>query len=634
MKKTVSNIKAPVNSILNHVSEALIVENEDRSIAFVNRRFCFLLNIKEDPDSFIGKHSSVLNPIFSDNINNAEKYINDIDATIANGRDAINYEIELLNSQLVLRDYHLLKNEDETISHLWIYKDYSTYQDKLRNNDVEQSFLEKVLSGIPADIAILNKDLRYLFLNKNIIENDEIRKWVIGKTDEELHAYADKATGASKLRINLLNKVFKTGNYIEFEEEVFDKRKHKEVFLRRYVPFTSLDGSIEFVVSFGSNITSLKNKEIQLKKSEENYLNLLKNLNEVALTIDGNNKITFINPIWEDIMGYGMNETINMPLENFFDPFSLVDLYELINAFRVDEKMPSSAQKQYLVKNKFGRKKYLQFNIINNRFGNDGSDQIIIFITDITEVYQAEIQLKNVIKKEKNLNDLKSSFVTMVSHELRTPLAIIQSTVELVELHHLKNKLTADALITNLMSIKEETFRMTEIMNELLTLSQIEESNIKFKPQLIGIEEFIDDLVDVNYKPWKDGRTIDYEFRGLSEKIWIDEFSLNMIIKNIVENAFKYSPGKIAPIMRVTCTNRGWSILVADEGIGMSLKDKKTIFSSFKRGSNVGSIPGTGMGLVVVKYLLENYNAYINIRSRVNNGTYVYISFPYYKKPD
>ena len=635
MKKKVPDIKVPVSNILNHVSEALLVENEDRIISFVNRRFCFLLNIKSDPDSFIGRHSSVLNTIFSENINNSEKYINDIDATITNGKDVLNYEIELLNSQLVLRDYHILISEEGgAINHLWIYKDYSTYQDKLRNNDVEQSFLEKVLSGIPADIAILNKDLRYLFLNKNIIENDEIRKWVIGKTDEELHQYADKATGTSKLRINLLNKVFKTGNYVEFEEDVFDKRKRKEVFLRRYVPFTSLDGSIEFVVSFGSNITSLKNKEIQLKKSEENYLNLLKNLNEIALTIDGNNRITFINPIWEDIMGYGMNETINEPLENFFDPASHTELFELIDNMRQDGTVLSSTQKQYLVKNKFGRKKYLQFNITNNRFGNDGSDQIIIFITDITEVYQAEIQLKNVIRKEKNLNDLKSSFVTMVSHELRTPLAIIQSTVELLELHHLKNKLTADALIKNLMSIKEETFRMTEIMNELLTLSQIEESNIKFKPQLIGIEEFIDDLVEVNYKPWKDGRSLDYVFRGLSEKIWIDEFSLNMIIRNVVENAFKYSPGKEPPAMRITCTNRGWSILVADEGIGMSLRDKKTIFSSFKRGSNVGSIPGTGMGLVVVIYLLENYNAYINIRSRVNNGTYVYISFPYYKKPD
>jgi PAS domain S-box-containing protein len=634
MNSKASYINLSISSVLNHISEALLIENADQTIIFLNKRFCYLLNIKEEPDSFIGKATSSLHPFFSFNIINFDKFIADTDATIVNQKDVLNYEIELLNSQLVLRDYHLIREEDN-ICHLWIYKDYSTYQDKLRNNDVEQSFLEKVLSGIPADIAILNKDLRYLFLNRNIIENDEIRKWVIGKTDEELHAFADKATSANKLRINLLNKVFKTATHVEFEEEVFDKKHKREIYLRRYVPFSNLDGNIEFVVSFGSNITNLKNKENQLKKSEENYLNLLRNLNEIALTIDAGNSITFINPIWEEIMGFSMEETIGYPLENFFEPAAHSELFELIKNFRGDTvDTQTSAQKEYLVNNKFGRKKYLQFNITGNKFDGNTSDQIIIFITDITEVYQAEIQLKNIIKKEKNLNDLKSSFVTMVSHELRTPLAIIQSTVELMELHHLKSKLTAEALMGSLGSIKEETFRMTEIMNELLTLSQIEESNIKFKPQLINIEEFIGDLLEVNYQPWKDGRKLNYIFRGLSEKIWIDEFSLTMIIINIVENAFKYSPGKQPPVMRVTCTNKGWSILVADEGIGMSLKDKKTIFSSFKRGSNVGSIPGTGMGLVVVKYLLENYNAYVNIRSRLNSGTYVYISFPYYKKPD
>ena len=431
-----------------------------------------------------------------------------------------------------------------------------------------------------------------------------------------------------------MNKVFKTGTYIEFEENVHHKEKGKEVYLRRYVPFSSLEGSTEFVVSFGSNITGLKNKELELKKSEENYLNLLMNLNEIALTIDASNIITFINPIWEDIMGYTVHETLNQPLENFLKPELLPELYELIKGLRKESVGLSTTQKEFLIKNKSGRKKYLQFNFTNNTIGAGDNEQIIIFITDNTEVYQAEIQLKNVIKKEKNLNDLKSSFVTMVSHELRTPLAIIQSTVELLEIHQHKNKLSVETLLSNLQSVKEETFRMTEIMNELLTLSQIEESNIKFKPQLIAIEEFIGDLVDVNYKPWRDGRHLNYSFRGLSEKIWIDEFSLTMIIKNIVENAFKYSPNKPAPVMRISSTSSSWSILIADKGIGMSNRDKKTVFSSFKRGSNVGSIPGTGMGLVVVKYLLENYNAYINIRSKIDMGTIVFVSFPYYKKSD
>jgi len=628
------NIIEPLVAVLNHVSEALLVEDDERQIVFVNKRFCLLLNINAIPDELIQKPTASLHTVFADNINNVQKFITDIETTVLLGKDVLNYEIEMLNSQLVLRDYHPVKTTDGSIFHVWIYKDYSTYQDKLRNNDVEQSFLEKVLSGIPADIAILNKDLRYLFLNKNIIENEEIRRWVIGKTDEELHQYADKATSTSKLRVNLLNKVFKTGTYIEFEENVHHKEKGKEVYLRRYVPFSSLEGSTEFVVSFGSNITGLKNKELELKKSEENYLNLLMNLNEIALTIDASNIITFINPIWEDIMGYTVHETLNQPLENFLKPELLPELYELIKGLRKESVGLSTTQKEFLIKNKSGRKKYLQFNFTNNTIGAGDNEQIIIFITDNTEVYQAEIQLKNVIKKEKNLNDLKSSFVTMVSHELRTPLAIIQSTVELLEIHQYKNKLNVETLLSNLQSVKEETFRMTEIMNELLTLSQIEESNIKFKPQLIAIEEFIGDLVDVNYKPWRDGRHLNYSFRGLSEKIWIDEFSLTMIIKNIVENAFKYSPDKPAPVMRISSTSSSWSILIADKGIGMSNRDKKTVFSSFKRGSNVGSIPGTGMGLVVVKYLLENYNAYINIRSKIDKGTIVFVSFPYYKKSD
>ena len=150
------------------------------------------------------------------------------------------------------------------------------------------------------------------------------------------------------------------------------------------MPFSSLEGNTEFVVSFGSNITSLKNKELQLKKSEENYLNLLMNLNEVALTIDAGNIITFINPIWEDIMGYNVSETINQPLENFFKPELMPELYELIEGLRKESAGLSTTQKEFLIKNKSGRKKYLLFNFTNNTIGVEDNEQIIIFITDNT----------------------------------------------------------------------------------------------------------------------------------------------------------------------------------------------------------------------------------------------------------
>jgi signal transduction histidine kinase len=239
-----------------------------------------------------------------------------------------------------------------------------------------------------------------------------------------------------------------------------------------------------------------------------------------------------------------------------------------------------------------------------------------------------EENLLEVVKKQKELNDLKSAFVNMVSHELRTPLAVISSGAEIMQMMLQAGRPKEDMEVYT-KQIINEVEKMTAFMNDLLMVSKIEAGKIDFRPERVSLEQFIKELAAERYMPWKDGRQLSVQSKGLLREIGIDKKMFRHALQNVVENAFKYSSGKAAPRLHIRYSNTYFTISVADNGIGILSTDIKELFTSFTRGKNTGNIPGTGIGLVVVKYFIEQHGGFVAVKSKAGEGAVFMIKIPY-----
>lgn len=283
---------------------------------------------------------------------------------------------------------------------------------------------------------------------------------------------------------------------------------------------------------------------------------------------------------------------------------------------------------------------------------------IIAFIVDITERQEAQKKLKNyskelekeveqrtmvlreaidelektkeelnvIIAKEKELNDLKTRFVSMVSHEFRTPLATILSSLSLVSKYtEIQDKEKQEKHIQR---IKNSVNNLTEILNDVLSLSKLEEGKIIVSKELISIESEIKEIITEMQLICKPGQKIHYQHKGNNEMAYLDPKILRHVMMNLISNAIKFSHEN-QPIKVDSMNDENEIFLsVKDEGIGISEEDQKNLFESFYRAQNAVNIQGTGLGLNIVARYVDLCGGKIKLESKLNNGTKFIIKIP------
>ncbi len=497
-------------------------------------------------------------------------------------------------------------------------------QDKL---DQQRAFYENVLNNIPADIAVFNNQHQYIFVNEKAVINPDIRSWIIGRNDFEYVKYRNKPIELAEKRKAIFEETIATNKTVEFEDHFVLANGKSEYNLRRFHPLKNKDGNIDYVVAYGININELKQKQVDLEKSEANFKKLLNNLNEAVITVDSMLVITFANPIWTDILGFSVEESKGSTLSVFFEDEICQQLLLLLEA-PPDVTAKRNVRKAAGFTTQQGEVKYLDlmatpsFNMVSHE------PEIMLFISDVSDQVYAQKQLQVIADKERNMNELKSSFLNMVSHELRTPLAIIQSSIELLSIEMERGFLEKKHIDTELENVTAEIDRMVEIMNELLLLGKTEAEKLKLKPQLSNVTDIVGGIVERKFNPWEDGRKCVVQYKGLKEELLIDHFATSRLLINVLENAFKYSPNSTDVKVNIRIEASCWCIVVVDNGIGISQKDLGNMFTSFRRGGNVGKIPGTGIGMVLVHYFLQMIKGDIHIKSKLGSGTCVYIKLP------
>jgi signal transduction histidine kinase len=235
-------------------------------------------------------------------------------------------------------------------------------------------------------------------------------------------------------------------------------------------------------------------------------------------------------------------------------------------------------------------------------------------------------QLSESLEKEKNLNIMKSRFVSMASHEFKTPLTAIQLAASLIG--RLSVEIDNPHLGKYTETIKNATKNLTNILNDFLSVELLESG--KIKPILIKIDvvSFAEEITEDMQSLTKDEQKIVYHHTGNCKFATVNPSLLKNSVINLISNAIKYSGPDSLIEFSTKITHNYFSIVVRDNGIGIPKKDQLHLFEAYFRAHNTGNIPGTGLGLNIVGRYTALMNGKIKFKSTENIGTSFTLTFP------
>lgn len=231
----------------------------------------------------------------------------------------------------------------------------------------------------------------------------------------------------------------------------------------------------------------------------------------------------------------------------------------------------------------------------------------------------SETAIRVALEKEKELSELKALFWSMAAHEIRNPMTSILSCAYLLE--HENHKLAEDRRREFLYIIQTSVRTMDQLLNDLLAIGQIEGGRWTCTPAPLNLEKFCQDLVgEIQFGAGSNHPIILTCEKGCEQTI-LDKKLLRHILTNLLLNAAKYSPSGSSVYFNVSCLDEEVTFRIQDNGIGIPPDAQKQLFEPFKRGSNVGNVPGTGLGLTMVKKCLDLHRGQITVESEVDVGT-------------
>lgn len=238
---------------------------------------------------------------------------------------------------------------------------------------------------------------------------------------------------------------------------------------------------------------------------------------------------------------------------------------------------------------------------------------------EVAEREKAEMDVRRTLAKEMELNDLKSKFVSLVSHEFRTPLTIIRSAAQVLQKYYAQ--IQREQVDNYLNRIVYTVDNMTDLMENVLFIGKTDSSKFTFNPKTINVQELIQSIIDDAKFNNNVANEILLSSNLKTVQYQLDEVLIRQILLNLITNAIKYSKDDGQIIVSLDETVDNLNIAVQDFGIGIPEAEQEKIFEQFYRGSNVGIINGTGLGMTVVLRSLNLHNGKIEVRSKINEGT-------------
>ncbi|MGE5682995.1 MAG: sensor histidine kinase, partial [Bacillota bacterium] len=262
--------------------------------------------------------------------------------------------------------------------------------------------------------------------------------------------------------------------------------------------------------------------------------------------------------------------------------------------------------------------------LIKDELGNP--QMLLANFFDISELKKAEIDIRNALVKEKELNEMKSRFVSLVSHEFRTPLAAILSSAEILEYY--SERFTPEKKAIHYQKIKTSINNLLDILNEISEINRIDSGKVSTAPCSIVFDEFLEEILEEINTGYPDKPEIIMTHSAGKTELNADKKLLRQITMNLISNAVKYTPKEKKVFITAVSSEEEFIFEVKDEGMGIPEKEQERIFEPFTRSRMVQNIKGSGLGLSIVKKAVELMNGTISFVSSEAMGSTFTVKLP------
>lgn len=455
------------------------------------------------------------------------------------------------------------------------------------------------------ELSGIKKDGTKFPLNLNISPTEIAGKKVIITFIEDLTA---KKIIEKKLKISKTKlKTFST----KIEKKVITKTNELTTIVQKLVASNlGLEDQIQETKNAKKSAIASKNLSSAIAKNFPNGFIIVFNSNYKMLLIEG-----------EAIIPLGLNNLI-------YEGTTVDDISILSEGKK-------SKLKQDILKTIAGEhlgfeitylKKYFSVNTIS-LLDNKGVISSALFVySDITAQKKIEKNVQNALKKEQELNELKSRFISMASHEFRTPLSAILTSAILIGKQNDIGK--EEKRERHVDKIKKNVKQLVVILNDFLSLSKLEEGQITAHKKLFDFVSLTQAIIEEVSITKKTGQKIFFSSPDHPISINLDPKLVRHVLMNLLSNAIKYSAKKTAINIKVEESDQFVSLEIKDQGIGIPEAEQDKLFQRFFRAENANNIEGTGLGLNIVKQYITLMDGTINFKSKVNTGTTFLVKLP------
>lgn len=517
-------------------------------------------------------------------------------------------------------------------------------------------------------VIILNQDLRIVLMNNSTLH-------LFGYTNKELLGTNIEAlipfSSQEKSKIQLSNYFTNPEKHSkEFRSELYAVTKDETEFpIDISIGKFSTDKE-NFAILFIDDITTRKKREDeiknlntqleikvkartdeldvtiamlekQIKETEKTKAELVKvtqyqkavldSSGAMIIATDEKGTITLFNKAAEDLLGYKASEVIGKYSPTLFhdgDETRKVALKyskelkkEIVPGFEVyvtksRDNLVNKNEWTYVKKD--GNPFPVSLSITAFRNGQDEITGFLGVAVDISETKKTEDELKKALDWERELNEMKSRFVSIASHEFRTPLSTILSSTYLLQKYSQTDEQPKRE--KHISRIVSSVTLLTDMLEDLLNVGKIEEGKISPKFSSFNVKEHIENNIEEIKSLLKKGQQIVSNHTG-NEQVWLDPSMLTHIVTNLLSNAVKFSPENTSILIDSKLSGSLLEILVKDQGIGISKEDIRHLFERFYRSRHAADIQGTGLGLYIAQKYTELMNGKIKCKSEPEKGT-------------
>lgn len=370
---------------------------------------------------------------------------------------------------------------------------------------------------------------------------------------------------------------------------------------------------------------------------------LLTTASEGLVLVDKAGTIRMHNPRLSELFGYGKGELIGRPIEELL-PESLRSAHVKHRENYLDRPVVRAMGAGRPLQGQRKDGTVLPVEVALNHFTVDGETYVMGLVMDVTKRRQAEEALQRsnteleqrveertaelakanraigtAYEREKELNVMKSRFVSMASHEFRTPLSTIMGSADLIARYAAQGE--QEKITRHVERIRTKVRDLTAILNDFLSFERVEQGDVSAQPEEVDIVHMCIGLIEELRGGCKAGQALEYDHTTDDRSIIIDRNMTVNALTNLMTNAIKYSPENSPITLRTCIENNILTASVIDHGMGIPAEDQPHLFDPFFRAQNAGTVQGTGLGLHLVKRYMDMVRGEVKYTTTPGKGS-------------